>query len=301
MQAQILGIDSIRSSNSEQETYIADIWQSITFPSYDCCEECPNYPDCYEEGINCGANVGCGNGDPCGHKTYFLEGPLLDTEWSQGCVYNELCPEEPILPNPVPPLPAGPLCGGLPCGHHYTGCVATAMAQVINYFEYPLVYNYSSLLPIYYSFSFGASGANEVAQLMIDAAESVDMDWKCSGSSANTADVNNALEKDFGYSHGGDFSDYTSSAPVKQNIEADKPVIFGGCREEITFIFNWRYLGCHAWVCDGYRGWENECYSYLYYNMNWGWNGAFNGWFGSWSPGGSNYQYNKRVLLNITP
>ncbi len=47
--------------------------------------------------------------------------PLLLTTWNQGCGYNSLCPYDA----------AGP------CSYVYTGCVATAMAQVIRYLEYP--------------------------------------------------------------------------------------------------------------------------------------------------------------------
>ncbi len=47
--------------------------------------------------------------------------PLVTTKWDQGCYYNELCPVDP----------AGP------CGHAVTGCVATAMAQVMKYHNYP--------------------------------------------------------------------------------------------------------------------------------------------------------------------
>jgi len=286
MQHEIEYIDSIRSANKVQDDYIKDFWEEERFPiGYDCCEECPNWPDCQYDPVGCGDIIPCGNGDPCGETTYYQYGPLLDTEWGQGCVYNEICPSEDCS-----------------CDHTVTGCVATAMSQVINYFEHPNSYDYASLLSRYTSADFAASGADEVAQLMFDAGESVDMDWGCT-SGANTGDVNDALEDDFGYTDGGDYGDYGSSGPVKQNIRWSKPVIFAGCREKITFIFTWGYKGCHAWVCDGYKGHSNYCYSYLYYHMNWGWNNLHNGWYShsSWSPGSRNYQYNKRVLLNINP
>lgn len=298
-------IDSIRLTEKVQDDYIKDFWEGRRLPiGYDCCEECPNWPDCQYDPVGCGDETincnGVTDDNPCGDNTYFQYGPLLDTEWGQGCVYNELCPEEPTLP-----WGGGiPACGGdLPCNHVRTGCVATAMAQVINYFEHPNSFNYATLLSRYTSADFGASGADEVAQLMIDAAESVDMDWGCNASGSDTGDVNDALEDDFGYADGGDYGDYGSSGPVKQNIRWNKPVIFAGCREKVTFIFTWGYKGCHAWVCDGYKGHSNLCYSYLFYNMNWGWNNLHNGWYShsSWSPGSRNYQYNKRVLLNINP
>ncbi len=47
--------------------------------------------------------------------------PLLTTTWDQGCYYNDMCPDDP----------AGP------CGHTWVGCTATAMAQIMKYWNYP--------------------------------------------------------------------------------------------------------------------------------------------------------------------
>ena len=286
MHHEVKYIDSIRSINKSQDDYIANLWNGEMSPfGYNCCDDCPNWPDCQYDPIGCGDIIPCGDENPCGENTYFQYGPLMNTEWGQGCVYNELCPSQDCR-----------------CNHTVTGCVATAMAQVINYFKFPNSYDYASILPRYTSADFGTTGADEVARLMFDVGESIDMNWACS-SGANTTDVNDALEDDFGYSYGGDFGTYSSTGRVKQNIRWNKPVIFAGCRETATFIFTWGYKGCHAWVCDGYKGHSNNCYSYLFYHMNWGWNNLYNGWYahGSWSPESSNYQYNKRVLLNINP
>ncbi|MCD4730375.1 MAG: C10 family peptidase, partial [Bacteroidales bacterium] len=47
--------------------------------------------------------------------------PLLTTYWAQACYYNDSCPEDP----------------GGSCGHARTGCGATAMAQILKYFNFP--------------------------------------------------------------------------------------------------------------------------------------------------------------------
>ena len=47
--------------------------------------------------------------------------PLLSSTWDQGKYYNEMCPADPAGPS----------------GHCVTGCVATAMGQVLNYFRWP--------------------------------------------------------------------------------------------------------------------------------------------------------------------
>ena len=56
---------------------------------------------------------------PKGDRTEV--GPLLTTTWDQGQYYNAMCPEDAAGPD----------------GHVVTGCVATAMAQIINYHQYP--------------------------------------------------------------------------------------------------------------------------------------------------------------------
>lgn len=47
--------------------------------------------------------------------------PLIQTTWSQDGYYNQYCPADTNGPN----------------GHTYVGCVATAMAQIIRYWQWP--------------------------------------------------------------------------------------------------------------------------------------------------------------------
>lgn len=71
---------------------------------------------------------------PCQDETYItLVGPLLQTQWGQGYPYNALCP-----------------AGSYSNYHTPTGCVATAMAQVMYYWQYPSSYNWS-IMPLDYT------------------------------------------------------------------------------------------------------------------------------------------------------
>jgi hypothetical protein len=54
---------------------------------------------------------------PCEDSQVYY-GPLLSTNWGQGCGYNA---QMPVLAGCISP-----------CNHAYTGCVATAMSQVMN-------------------------------------------------------------------------------------------------------------------------------------------------------------------------
>ena len=54
-------------------------------------------------------------------KATMTVAPLIQTKWNQNKYYNDLCPAVSDGPN----------------GHAYTGCVATAMAQIMKYWSYP--------------------------------------------------------------------------------------------------------------------------------------------------------------------
>lgn len=81
-------------------------------------------------------------------------------------------------------------CTGMPNGRMLTGCVATAMAEVMNYHHFPNTYNWATM---------GATQA-ETARLMRDAANSVNMVYTCTGSGAYGTDIAPALINDFSYS-----------------------------------------------------------------------------------------------------
>ncbi|NOQ27486.1 MAG: hypothetical protein GQ564_19155 [Bacteroidales bacterium] len=278
LQTEMECIDFIRSNNKKQNKFIKKQWENIKLPvnvsSSLNTKRIQPLPDPDPDD------------DPCGITTSFEVSPLLQTSWGQGCVYNEQCPSG-----------CSSNCSRVP-----TGCVATAMAQVMNYHQHPSSYNWGTLLNIYWNFDFGSSGANEIARLMRDVGNSVDMDYDCDGSGAATKDVDDALEDDFNYSNGGDYDDFINKIEtVKSNLRYNQPVIFAGCQEQ--YLGGLWYTGCHAWVCDGYRTFSNNCYGWLYFHMNWGWNGSSNGWFGisSWTPGTRDYKYNQRVVVNIHP
>ncbi|MDV7401446.1 C10 family peptidase, partial [Arthrospira platensis SPKY1] len=100
---------------------LSEVNENYRIGFINCCEECPNYPECLiDPELGCGdVNVFC---DPCGPWQTVTVGPLLTTRWGQRCTYNEQCPDEGcfnrcLLPNP----------------NALTGCVATAIAQVLRY------------------------------------------------------------------------------------------------------------------------------------------------------------------------
>lgn len=174
-----------------------------------------------------------------------------------------------------------------------TGCVATAMAQVLYYHRAESVTQIQADIPSYTSASYGFSVSGfsagtaidwdnmlttytststaeqkaAVAQLMRLCGTAVKMDYGPQ-SGAFTFDVAGAMRKYFGYASTTTYverKDYTSAEWEKlifDEVASNRPVVYGG---ESTG-------GGHSFVIDGYDG--NGLFS-----INWGWGGNSNGYF----------------------
>jgi len=225
--------------------------------------------------------------------------PLMRTLWDQEPYYNALCPYDYSVDS-----------------NAVTGCVATAMAQVMKYWNWPTTgagsNSYSSPYGIL-SANFGATTYmwdsmpnsvtkknNFVATLMLHTGVSVNMDYGVSESGAfvNTASspskncAQYALVNYFKYKstmQGTPRSALSDSAWVKLlKSEADnkRPSIYTG----------YGNVGGHCFVCDGYTTGDRM-------HINWGWSGAYNGFFVFYDlvPGGSTFNDDQTLLYDITP
>ena len=230
-------------------------------------------------------------------------GPLIQTKWNQGSPYNQLCPSGTV-----------------------TGCVATAMAQVMKYWNYPShgISSHSYVAPGYgtqtanfqtttydwshmtneYSSSSTDQQKTAVATLMYHCGVSVDMTYGTSasgGSGANSASVASALKAYFGYSKDVHFyMRFTFSSDddwinlLKSELNQNRPIQYSGSGSG----------GGHSFVCDGYRD-DN------YFHFNWGWGGFCDEYYlvNNLNPGpggigsGSNGVYNDQqsVVVGIHP
>ncbi len=226
-------------------------------------------------------------------KSFDNVPPLLTTTWDQGTYYNALCP---------------PASGG-PGGHVYTGCVATAMAQIMKYHNHPDqgTGSHSYNCPGYgtQSANFGAttyqwssmpnslnSPNTAVATLMYHCGVSVDMQYSTSGSGAFSADARDALVEYFKYSPNAQllpknsFPIETFESKLKNELNLGRPVYYSGSGNG----------GGHAFVCDGYQG-SN------YFHFNWGWSGYANGYFylNNLNPGGYQFNQNQSAMFYVYP
>ncbi|RFZ92933.1 hypothetical protein D0C36_16220 [Mucilaginibacter conchicola] len=229
--------------------------------------------------------------------SYSYRGPLMQTNWGQQAGYN----------NNFGTLPSCTL-DYYNYGHAYTGCVATAMGQIMRYHQYPASYNYS-VMPNKVTFSnYTSTGTNEMSRLLYNAALSVGMVPTCTGSNAYTSDVPNALKYTFGYASDVSQIDVSNNATfmtkVMQQIDMGRPVLLSG-------VESGQPTG-HAWVCDGYML-SNYCVgdgmvaTYVSFHMNWGWGeiyqdyDPYNGYYVASYMNGNGHVFNtqQRAVINI--
>lgn len=236
--------------------------------------------------------------------------PLVAAKWNQTNYYNALCPYDNSYSQRT-----------------VTGCVATAMAQVMKYWNYPAkgvgshTYNHS----VYGTLSANFSGTNynwgsmpnsvsssntAVATLMYHCGVSVDMNYNVAsqgGSGAfvitDASPITNcaeyAFENYFDYKttlDGKLRSNYTTSDwlnLIKGEMDASRPVIYAGFGNG----------GGHCFVADGYDA--ND-----YIHFNWGWGGAYDGYFSinALNPGGvgtgggtGGFNNNHQAIVGIEP
>ena len=244
--------------------------------------------------------------------------PLVTTKWDQATPYWNECPQFMISDDEADGYELA-----------YTGCVATAMSQIMYFHKYPEQttqtipsytftygdgnYNYSTVtmdeLPIT-TFDWAHmretyTGAEEevytkaVAHLMYYVGCSVKMQYGRNSSGAYTDDIPKGFSM-FGYGSKIAFRiDYTQEAwddLVYQELASGRPMIYNGTAGS---------GGGHSFICDGFEYGD-------YFHINWGWGGMGNGFFqlsilnpsasgigGSSSSEGYNMKQN--VIYNIIP
>lgn len=222
--------------------------------------------------------------------------PLCSSTWNQDCYYNDKCPSDVKATST--------------CGHVYVGCVATAMSQIMKFWNYPTHGNgtHTYTHPTYGTLSadFGSTTYNwanmednvtsnndDVATLMFQCGVSVEMNYGVDGSGAFSSDVPSALVNYFSYSPTAEiltYSNFTNSnwiMMLKGELNAQRPIYYSGDNGAEG----------HAFVCDGYD--SNDMF-----HFNWGWSGSFDGYFaiGALNPNASSkFNLNNQAIVRIHP
>ena len=208
--------------------------------------------------------------------SYPTISPILgETIWGQGKPFNNMCPE-------------------INGERTASGCVATALSQIMYVHQYPTkgigshsytteskklevsadfgntTYDWANMIPNYTDTgSYTTTQADAVATLMYHVGVAADMDYTVDGSGAVSSIALAALTEYFGYDKAIHVlpKDFMKEEGLLQaiatDLQAGRPVYFSGVTVN---------LEGHAFVCDGMK-------SDGYLHINWGWNGMANGYF----------------------
>lgn len=233
--------------------------------------------------------------------------PMTTTRWNQLLPYSYDCPEAD--------------------GRHlYTGCVATALAQIMKYHNYPergtgshsytwknpvtekdtvLSFDYASttlkwdIMKDRYERDDPWDSKAAVAELMYACGVAVDMWYGLDGSGAATTSVAPAMIEYFGYDKGirNYIRDYYESAEwdqlVYDQLRQYGPVQYSGFGKDDG----------HSFIVDGYS-------KDGYFHLNWGWGGMSDGYYLlsaldplDKGPGGAAqaFDYSQDFVGNVTP
>jgi len=237
---------------------------------------------------------------------------LVQTRWNQGSPYNTLCPYDNDEDERT-----------------VTGCVATAMAQIMKYWNYPAqgngsqtythsrygelsvtfgstTYDWSNMLNTYTNSATDAQ-KNAVATLMYSCGVAVKMSYGVSrtgGSGAVTVGPYNgtaeyAMENFFLYKntlegrYRSDYEDTDWKNMIIADLDASRPIIYTGRGDG----------GGHCFICDGYNN-NNQ------FHFNWGWGGYCDGFYainslepgtGGIGSGNGTYNDSQSAIFGIEP
>lgn len=253
-------------------------------------------------------------------RIIYSYGPYVDVRWGQQYPYNQYC-----ITNEGNTIAAG--------------CLTTALAQVISYYEYPtqLTINYdggSTILPLNWNeikkhmsalhYTCTCTEHETIGKMFRQLGYELWIDYK-NGKSGNPGGYIDDALSILGYTYGNSIS-YSSSV-VESSLSQSKLVY-------ITGFLSANEDG-HAWVIDGFKKVETTRIDYArntvtgemieiwrgspsincYNHFNWGWNGNSNGYyltnvfdvtqyseldFGVTSTATYNFTYNIKIIPNIT-
>jgi len=206
--------------------------------------------------------------------------PLLTTNWHQGSPYNAYTP----------------IFGSK---HAPVGCVATAVAQIMAYHQWPKqgigqhVNKYNSSLSINFTttnYNWINMNNKDIAKISYHVGVATDMKYNSTGSSTNLVKAAYALKTYFKYTVSNKIiegnhiiSNSLWHTKLQNNIDKGLPVLYAGLKKSsIEVIVLDSNNSGHAVVCDGYK---TKTYR-TYYHFNYGWDDP---------------KYNAYYNLNILP
>lgn len=240
-------------------------------------------------------------------RTYVPIDPMVETKWGQGIPYNNYAP---IVRNEKAPA----------------GCMATAMAQMMNYQQYPASANFEGTYSVgnlthrenvnstylwpyqlaygYYlptadaeevsKISYTPKQGNNVAALLRDCGYAVNMSYNNSGSGAITFNAGAAFVEKFDYPRESVkylmrdyFTDEEWMDMLYAELASNSPVLYAGGSDK---------SGGHAFVI---HGMDADGLAFV----NWGWQGQFDGYYAidMLNPSDEDFSDDEEMVIGVRP
>lgn len=227
--------------------------------------------------------------------------PLLKTKWNQNAPYNDK------------------LQG------YMTGCVATGVAQVMKFWEYPVTgtgehkgayapyfsadfssvrYDWKNMLNEYGTGWESRQEVDAVSTLMLHLGVATDMRWGKDQSGTPNNFAAYALHNYFGYNKNlyVESRDHVSAGAWKalliQQLQSGHPLCYSGMSSKTGSSAG------HFFVCDGYDALKGL------FHFNWGWSGRYDGYYavtalepgtGGIGAGAGQFNYYQSIFVNVQP
>jgi len=229
--------------------------------------------------------------------------PMVSTKWNQSAPFNNACPT----------------VNGKQC---VTGCVATALAQLVNYHKWPqgngvgtasytwngqtlsfdyanTTFDWENMLDRYETGKYNDTQVNAVATLMYACGVGVQMNYNTGASGAVTSKGVNFLIKNLDYNKG-----IHTESRAYYYTQQWEDLVYSQLRDfgPVQFSAQSNSSG-HSFICDGYS-------SDGFFHINWGWGGMSDGYFllsamdpGQQGIGGSTsgYNFSQAIIADVRP
>ena len=223
--------------------------------------------------------------------------PLMLSRWDQGEYYNYYCPRDLAGDN----------------GRVVTGCVATAMAQLIYYYRFPETgtgnYSYTDEHYGVQSADYGNTTYNynamcdeptcintEISKLIYHCGVGVDMVYGPDGSGMYNHSAARVLRTYFKYSPETEYlyrdsTDLNWDSVIVSHLNRKMPMYYAG--------WSVPNVNGHGFICDGYKTVDSN----YFFHFNFGWSGYMDNYYytDALIVGGSNFNLAQELIINAYP
>ena len=223
--------------------------------------------------------------------------PLMLSKWDQGEYFNYYCPRDPAGDN----------------GRVVTGCVATALAQLIYYYRFPETgtgsYSYTDANYGVQSADYGNTIYNynamcdvptcintEISKLIYHCGVGVDMVYGPNGSGMYNHSAARVLRTYFKYSPETEYlyrdsTDLNWDSVIVSHLNRRMPLYYAG--------WSVPNINGHGFICDGYKTVDSN----YFFHFNFGWSGYMDNYYytNSLIVGSNNFNLAQELIINAYP